>query len=107
MVVDDDREIVRAISINLQNEGYRVIVAYDGLMALDAISSQDIHLILLDIMMPRLDGLSATMKIRQDKNIPIIILSAKSEDSDKILACPWARMTTLPSLLTLWSLWPG
>lgn len=85
LVVDDDREIVRAISINLQNEGYRVIVAYDGLMALDAISSQDIHLILLDIMMPRLDGLSATMKIRQDKNIPIIILSAKSEDSDKIL----------------------
>ncbi|MFY9278438.1 MAG: response regulator transcription factor [Caldicoprobacterales bacterium] len=85
LVVDDDREIVRAISINLQKEGYRVIEAYDGMQALEAISSQDIHLILLDIMMPKLDGLSATMKIRQDKNIPIIILSAKSEDTDKIL----------------------
>jgi len=85
LVVDDDREIARAISINLQNEGYKVIEAYDGLQALEAISSQDIHLIILDIMMPKLDGLSATMKIRQEKNIPIIILSAKSEDSDKIL----------------------
>ena len=85
LVVDDDREIARAISINLQKEGYRVIEAYDGMQALEAISSQDIHLILLDIMMPKLDGLSATMKIRQDKNIPIIILSAKSEDTDKIL----------------------
>ncbi len=85
LVVDDDREIVRAISINLQNEGYRVIEAYDGLQALDALNTQDVHLILLDIMMPKLDGLSATMKIRQQKNIPIIILSAKSEDSDKIL----------------------
>ncbi len=85
LVVDDDREIVRAIRINLESEGYRVIEAYDGLQALDAISSQDIHLILLDIMMPKLDGLSATMRVRQDKNIPIIILSAKSEDSDKIL----------------------
>ncbi|HZJ83073.1 MAG TPA: response regulator transcription factor [Clostridia bacterium] len=85
LVVDDDKEIVRAISINLQHEGYEVIEAYDGLQALDAISSRDIQLILLDIMMPKLDGLSTTMRIRQDKNIPIIILSAKSEDSDKIL----------------------
>jgi DNA-binding response OmpR family regulator len=85
LVVDDDSEIVKAIAINLQNEGYEVLKAYDGLQALDIISSQNIHLILLDIMMPNLDGLSATMKIRQDKNIPIIILSAKSEDSDKIL----------------------
>lgn len=85
LVVDDDREIVKAISINLEKEGYRAIAAYDGLQALDAISSQEVHLILLDIMMPRLDGLSATMKIRQERNIPIIILSAKSEDSDKIL----------------------
>ena len=85
LVVDDDREIVKAISINLENEGYRVLKAYDGLQALDFLSSQSIQLIILDVMMPKLDGLSATMKIRQDKNIPIIILSAKSEDTDKIL----------------------
>jgi len=85
LVVDDDREIVKAISINLENEGYRVLKAYDGLQALDYLSSQSIQLIILDIMMPKLDGLSATMKIRQDKNIPIIILSAKSEDTDNIL----------------------
>ncbi|AUS95401.1 DNA-binding response regulator [Clostridium thermosuccinogenes] len=85
LVVDDDREIVKAISINLENEGYRVLKAYDGLQALDMLSSQSVQLILLDVMMPKLDGLSATMKIRQDKNIPIIILSAKSEDTDKVL----------------------
>jgi DNA-binding response OmpR family regulator len=85
LVVDDDREIVKAIAINLESEGYTVFKAYDGLQALDIINSRDIHLIILDIMMPKLDGLSATMKIRQEKNIPIIILSAKSEDTDKIL----------------------
>jgi len=85
LVVDDDREIVKAISINLENEGYRVLKAYDGLQALDIVNSQSVQLILLDVMMPKLDGLSAVMKIRQDKNIPIIILSAKSEDTDKIL----------------------
>jgi len=85
LVVDDDKEIVRAISINLKNEGYRVLEAYDGLQALEIVSNERVQLILLDIMMPRLDGLSAVMKIRQDKNIPIIILSAKSEDTDKVL----------------------
>lgn len=85
LVVDDDREIVNAIAINLQNEGYEALKAYDGLQALDIISSQDVHLIILDVMMPKLDGLSAMLKIREQKNIPIIILSAKSEDSDKIL----------------------
>lgn len=85
LVVDDDREIVKAIAINLQNEGYEVLTAYDGLQALDIISTQKVHLIILDVMMPRLDGLSTTMKIRTEKNIPIIILSAKSEDTDKIL----------------------
>jgi DNA-binding response OmpR family regulator len=85
LVVDDDREIVKAIAINLENEGYQVLKAYDGLQALDMVSSSSIQLILLDIMMPRLDGLSATMKIRQERNIPIILLSAKSEDTDKIL----------------------
>jgi len=85
LVVDDDREIVNAIAINLENEGYEPICAYDGLQALDVISSRIIHLIILDVMMPRLDGLSTTLKIREEKNIPIIILSAKSEDTDKIL----------------------
>jgi DNA-binding response OmpR family regulator len=85
LVVDDDREIANAIAINLRDEGYKVLTAYDGLQALDIIRSQNVHLIILDIMMPRLDGLSTTLKVRQEKNIPIIILSAKSEDTDKIL----------------------
>ena len=107
LVVDDDREIVKAISINLENEGYRVYKAYDGLQALDILATHSIQLILLDIMMPRLDGLSATMKIREERNIPIIILSAKSEHSDKILVCPWEPTTMSPSRSTLWSLWQG
>lgn len=85
LVVDDDREIVKAIEKILTLEGYEVVKAYNGLEAMDALVDHTIHLILLDIMMPKLDGLSATMKIRENKNIPIIILSAKSEDSDKIL----------------------
>jgi DNA-binding response OmpR family regulator len=85
LVVDDDKEIVRAIEINFRKEGYQVQKAYDGLQALEVISTQSIQLVILDIMMPKLDGLSATMKIRQERNIPIIILSAKSEDTDKIL----------------------
>jgi len=85
LVVDDDREIVNAIAINLQNEGYKVLKAYNGLEALDIINSQAVHLIILDVMMPQMDGLSATLKIRDKRNIPIIILSAKSEDTDKVL----------------------
>ncbi|NMA95590.1 MAG: response regulator transcription factor [Clostridiales bacterium] len=85
LVVDDDKEIVRAISINLEDEGYRVLKAYDGLEALETLINYEVHLIILDIMMPKLDGLSTTMKIREDRNIPIIILSAKSEDTDKVL----------------------
>ena len=84
LVCDDDREIARAIGIYLSNEGYTVYTAYDGLEALNVVSREDIHLILMDIMMPKLDGLRATMRIREEKNIPIIILSAKSEDHDKI-----------------------
>ena len=74
LVVDDDREIVRAIAKLLELEGYQVLRAYDGLEALDLVMSNEIHLILLDVMMPRLNGLSAMMKIRESKNIPIIIL---------------------------------
>lgn len=85
LVVDDDREIANAIEKFLTLEGYEVVKAYDGLQALEAIVQNNIQLIILDVMMPKLDGLSATLKIRETKNIPIIILSAKSEDSDKIL----------------------
>ena len=85
LVVDDDKEIVDAIDIYLRNEGINVIKAYDGIDALDALMENDIHLILMDIMMPKMDGLRTTMKIREEKNIPIILISAKSEDTDKIL----------------------
>ncbi len=85
LVVDDDKEIREAIGKLLLHEGYTVITAGDGLEALEAMAVQPIRLILLDVMMPKLDGLSATMKIREQNNIPIIILSAKGEDSDKVL----------------------
>ncbi|MFX3635237.1 MAG: response regulator transcription factor [Candidatus Pristimantibacillus sp.] len=85
LIVDDDKEIRDAIAIYLKNEGVTVITAKDGIEALEMINEHTVHLIILDIMMPRLDGISTTYKIREKKNIPIIILSAKSEDSDKIL----------------------
>ena len=85
LVCDDDKEIVEAIKIYLSNEGYQVFKAYNGLEALTVLEEQEIHLIIMDIMMPQMDGLRATMKIREDKSIPIIMLSAKSEDTDKII----------------------
>lgn len=85
LVVDDDREIVSAIAIYLENEGMHVVKAYDGLEALEAVAQGNIHLIVMDIMMPKLDGMKATMRLREENNIPIILLSAKSEDTDKIL----------------------
>ncbi|RDU37327.1 DNA-binding response regulator [Neobacillus piezotolerans] len=85
LVCDDDKEIVNAIGIYLENEGYQVFKAFNGLEAIEIIDNQEIHLIIMDIMMPMMDGLSATRKIREDKNIPLIMLSAKSEDYDKIL----------------------
>lgn len=85
LVVDDDHEIVRAIAIILEGEGYNVFKAYDGLEALDIATTKDVHLILIDVMMPKMDGLSAIMRIREKKNLPIIVLSAKSENSDKVI----------------------
>lgn len=85
LLVDDDEDIRGAISKLLTLEGYRVVEASNGLEALDAVQSGEIKLILLDIMMPKMDGLSALMKIREKNNLPIIMLSAKSEDSDKVL----------------------
>lgn len=84
LVCDDEREIVDALEIYLVNEGYRAFKAYDGMEALDILEKEPIHLVLMDIMMPRMDGMRALMKIREERNIPVIMLSAKSEDYDKI-----------------------
>lgn len=85
LVVDDDAEIVRAIAILLEKEGYRVLKAYNGMEALELALEPGLRLILIDVMMPKLDGLSAVLKIREKRNLPILILSAKSEDTDKVL----------------------
>lgn len=85
LVCDDDREIVDAIEIYLSQDGYKIYKAYDGEQALQILDKEDIHLLIMDIMMPKLDGIRATLKIREYSSIPIIILSAKSEDTDKIL----------------------
>ena len=85
LVCDDDKEIVDAIEVYLMNEGYQIYKAYDGEQAIQMIKMHDIHLLIMDVMMPRLDGIHATLKIREYSSIPIIILSAKSEDKDKIL----------------------
>lgn len=85
LVCDDDREIVDAIEIYLKKEGYAVFKAYDGEEAIAVLKREEIHLLIMDIMMPRLDGIHATLKIREYSSIPIIMLSAKSEDVDKIL----------------------
>ena len=85
LVVDDDKEIVESVAIFLRNEGLHVMKAYDGMDALEKISENTIHLILMDIMMPKLDGMKAMMRIREQKNIPIILVSAKTEDTDKII----------------------
>lgn len=85
LVCDDDREIVDAIEIYLQQEGYHIFKAYDGEEAIRMLGEQEIHLLIIDVMMPKLDGIRATLKIREESSIPIIILSAKSEDADKIL----------------------
>ena len=84
LVCDDDKAILESIRIYLDNEGYNVITASDGAQALEKTEVNDIHCVVLDIMMPRLDGLKATLKIREKHNFPIILLSAKSEDTDKI-----------------------
>ena len=84
LVVDDDREIVDSICIFLSGEGYKALNAYDGIEALDILSENEVHLMILDIMMPKLNGIKTLMKLRESRNIPVILLSAKSEDADKI-----------------------
>ena len=85
LICDDDKDIVSALDIYLTSEGYRTFHAYDGLQALEVVRTHDIHLILMDVMMPNLDGIRATARLRETTNVPIILLTAKSEDSDKIL----------------------
>lgn len=85
LVCDDQQEIVEAIEIYLKNEGYEIFKAYDGQEALEVLDKETIHLIIMDVMMPKMDGIRATLKIRESRNIPVIMLSAKSEDTDKIM----------------------
>ncbi len=85
LVCDDDKEIVDAIEIYLSQDGYRILKAYDGEQAIEILKKEDVHLLIMDVMMPKLDGIRATLKIREHSSIPIIMLSAKSEDTDKIL----------------------
>ena len=85
LVCDDDKDIVEAIDIYLTQEGYEVLKAYDGDEAIKVLNSKEVDLLIMDVMMPKLDGIRATLKIRENMSLPIIILSAKSEDADKIL----------------------
>ena len=84
LVCDDDKEIVSAIEIYLSKEGYNIVKAYDGKEALEKLEMNEIHLIILDIMMPKMDGITVANEVRKNKSIPIIMLSAKSEDYDKV-----------------------
>ena len=84
LVTDDDQDIRDGIEIYLKNDGYNVLKAADGKEALQLLEAHDVHLIILDIMMPKMDGITATFKIREERNIPILMLSAKAEDTDKI-----------------------
>lgn len=85
LICDDDRDIVSALDIYLSSEGYHTIAAYDGQQALKAVEENEVHLILMDVMMPNLDGIRATARLREKCNVPIILLTAKSEDADKVL----------------------
>ena len=85
LICDDDRDIVSALDIYLTSEGYKTFPAYDGQQAIQVVEENDIHLILMDVMMPKLDGIRATAALREKCNVPIILLTAKSEDADKVL----------------------
>ena len=85
LICDDERDIVSALKIYLSGEDYNLFEAYDGREALEVVRRNDIHLILMDIMMPQLDGIAATAKLREESNVPIILLTAKSESGDKVL----------------------
>ena len=84
LICDDDKDIVSALDIYLTSEGYQTLKAYNGKEAIQAVEEHQVHLILMDVMMPELDGIRATAKLREGSNVPIILLTAKSEDADKI-----------------------
>ena len=107
LVVDDDREIVRAIALLLEKEGYLVLKAYDGMEALRILAEKEVQLIIMDVMMPKLDGLSAMMKIRERKNLPIIVLSARRRTRTRFSDSPWGRTITWRSPFTRRSWRPG
>ena len=103
IVCDDEQDIVSALEIYLTAEGYHVLRAENGREALALVQREDAHLMLLDVMMPQMDGLETLSKLREFSNIPVILLTAKSEDTDKILG-----LTTIsPSPLTPWRCWRG
>ena len=85
LVCDDEKDIVSALRIYLTTEGYQVYEAYNGKEALEVLSREEIHLVLMDIMMPVMDGITAMAKLREQSNVPVIMLTAKSEDTDKVL----------------------
>ncbi len=85
LICDDERDIVAALKIYLEAEGYTTFAAHDGREALDVLRREKIHLVLMDVMMPALDGIAATAKLREESNVPVILLTAKSEDTDKVL----------------------
>ena len=85
LVCDDEKDIVSALRIYLTTEGYQVYEAYNGKEALEILSREEIHLVLMDIMMPVMDGITAMVKLREQSNVPVIMLTAKSEDTDKVL----------------------
>lgn len=95
LVCDDDKSSVDAIGIYLENEGYAIFKAFNGLEAIEIVEEYAIHQIIIDIMMPKMDGIRATIKIQEDKKIPLIMLSAKSGDSDKTLGLIWEQTTIL------------
>ena len=107
LVVDDEKDIVAALEIYLRSEGYRVLSASNGREALSVAAREDVHLILMDIMMPVMDGLTAMAQLRQTSNVPVILLTAKGETPTRGWDSTWARMTTSPSPSTRWSCWRG
>ena len=102
LVCDDDREIVEAIEIYLSQEGYKVLKAYDGEEALKVLDREKVDLLIIDVMMPKLDGIRATLKIREKKNMPIIILSAKSEEAIQSAGADSAGKVPASQIYTAW-----
>ena len=103
LVVDDEKLLVKGIKFNLENEGYQVLTAYDGATAVELARQETLDLIILDLMMPGLSGSEACMKIREFSDVPIIMLTARSEDADKIMGFACGPMTMSPSPSTFWS----